>query len=98
MLLHIYAQGRVGPYDVAPVGLSQGGLSEALGISQSSIAKVLQRLVAARALAVSRRHVSGESRRLLVYELTPLGEALARDLRRSERPGPGAATPTGGKD
>lgn len=97
VLLHLYAQGRVGLNDVAPRGLSQGGLSEALGTSQSSIAKVLQRLVAAGVLTVSRRHVSGEGRRLLVYELTPLGEALARDLRRSDRPGPGSGDPTRGR-
>jgi len=83
----------MGPNDVAPVGLSQTGLSEALGATQSSIAKVLQRLVAAGVLTVSRRHVSGQGRRLLVYELTPLGEALARDLRRSQHPGPGAPPP-----
>jgi DNA-binding MarR family transcriptional regulator len=82
VILHILGQGRVGPNELAPVGLSQAGIGDALGVRQSSVAKALARLVAAGVLMVSRRHVEHQVRRLKVYELTPLGEALARDLRR----------------
>lgn len=70
-------------------------MSEALSVPQGAIAKALQRLGAAGVFEVDRRHVSHQARRLLVYQLTPLGEALARDLRRTVRPllgtGPGGA-------
>ena len=87
VILHIVAQGRPLPGDVAPFGLSQAGIGEALDLTQSSLAKTLGRLVAAGVLTVERRHVRHQDRRLKVYELTPLGESLARDLRRrSVRP------------
>jgi DNA-binding MarR family transcriptional regulator len=82
VILHILGQGRIGPNELAPVGLSQGGIGDALHVRQSSVAKSLARLEAAGVLVVSRRHVEHQVRRLKVYELTPLGEALARDLRR----------------
>jgi DNA-binding MarR family transcriptional regulator len=82
VILHILRQGRLGPNELSPVGLSQAGIGAALGIRQSSLAKALARLVAAGVLSVGRRHVEHQVRRLKVYELTPLGEALARDLRR----------------
>jgi DNA-binding MarR family transcriptional regulator len=87
IVLHVYAQGRIARDDVAPSGLCQAGMSEALDEPQTHLAKPLARLVAGGVLLVDRRHVSGKSRRLLVYTLTPLGEALARDLRRSLAPG-----------
>ncbi|MCI4372191.1 MAG: hypothetical protein L3K02_00885 [Thermoplasmata archaeon] len=92
LVLHIYAQGRPTEY-VAPASLSQAGMGAALGEPQNHLAKALARLVAGGVLVVARRHVSGSSRRLLVYSLTPLGEALARDLRRASSPGPAPATP-----
>ncbi|MFI5414459.1 MAG: winged helix DNA-binding protein [Candidatus Lutacidiplasmatales archaeon] len=82
VILHVMAQGRLAPGEVAPFGLSQAGLCEALDLTQSSLAKTLGRLVAAGVLTVGRRHVEHQDRRLKVYELTPLGESLARDLRR----------------
>ena len=88
VILHILRQGRLGPGELAPIGLSQTGIGEALGLRQSALAKALARLVAAGVLVVSRRHVERQSRRLKVYELTPLGEALARDLRRRNSPPP----------
>ena len=84
----MFAQGRLARDAVAPVGLCQTGMSDALGEPQTHLAKPLARLVAAGVLVVDRRHVSGKARRLLVYTLTPLGEALARDLRRTTMPGP----------
>jgi len=85
IIQHVYAQGRPTEY-VAPAPLCQSGMSEALGAPQNHLAKALARLVAGGVLTVSRRHVTGGSRRVLVYSLTPLGEALARDLRKSPRP------------
>jgi len=83
VVLQIYRQGALGPHEVAPVELCQLGLVGSLGVRQSALTKVLTRLVAAGVLATDRRHVEGQPRRLKVYQLTPLGESLARDLRRS---------------
>jgi DNA-binding PadR family transcriptional regulator len=82
VILHVMSQGRLPPGEVAPFGLSQAGMGRALEVTQSALAKTLARLVAGGVLTVGRRHVKGEDRRLKVYELTPLGESLARDLRR----------------
>jgi DNA-binding PadR family transcriptional regulator len=92
IILHIQAQGRPTSEYVAAFALSQAGMGEALGQPQNHLAKALARLVAGGVLTVDRRHVSGKPRRLLVYHLTPLGEALARDLRRSVA-APQAPTP-----
>jgi DNA-binding MarR family transcriptional regulator len=78
---HLRRQPRTGPYDIAPAGMSQAGMVEALGASQSAVAKVVRRLVASGVLLESREHVQGAPTRLKVYRLTPLGEALARDIR-----------------
>jgi hypothetical protein len=82
VILHIARLGRVGADEVAPSGSSQKGMSGELGVRQGTLTKVLQRLVAAGALTVDRRHVAGSDRRLKVYRLTELGESIARDLRR----------------
>jgi DNA-binding MarR family transcriptional regulator len=95
VILHVLSQGRLAPGEVAPVGLSQAGIGAALGLRQSSLAKALARLVAAGVLRVERRHVERQARRLKVYELTPLGESLARDLRRRAAP---PATPAPSRD
>jgi DNA-binding MarR family transcriptional regulator len=92
IILHVYAQGRPAEY-VAPAALSQAGMGEVLGEPQTHLSKALARLVAGGVLTVERRHVSGGSRRLLVYTLTPLGEALARDMRRAVSPRATAAAP-----
>jgi len=68
-------------------------MSEALDEPQNHLAKALARLVAGGVMTVNRRHVSGNPRRLLVYTLTPLGEALARDLRRAGAAKPANAPP-----
>lgn len=94
VLVHLASLGRLGPHEVAPEGFTQRGMSERLGIRQGSLTKVVTRLVAAGALEVDRRHVEGASQRLKVYRLTPLGEAVARDVRR--RRGPGGAPPIAG--
>jgi DNA-binding MarR family transcriptional regulator len=92
IVLHVYAQGRPTDY-LAPASLSQGGMSKALGVPQNHLANALARLEAGGVLIVSRRHVSGGSRRVQVYTLTPLGEALARDLRKLAPPGDPPAVP-----
>jgi len=87
VVLHLARLGRIRPDEVAPPGATQAGMTEALGVRQSSLTKVLARLVAGGALSEGRGHVQGAPRRLKVYRLTALGEAIARDLR---RPPPGA--------
>ncbi|MGI0053185.1 MAG: hypothetical protein ACREC5_08795 [Thermoplasmata archaeon] len=57
-----------------------------LSVEQSQLTRVLARLISAGVLTESRRHVRGEGRRLKDYQLTPLGESLAREIDRAERP------------
>ena len=86
LVLHIYRQGALGPHEVAPLELCQLGMTQTLGVRQTALTKVLTRLVAAGVLDEERRHVRGQPRRLKTYQLTPLGESLARDLRRHALP------------
>ncbi|MCI4349031.1 MAG: helix-turn-helix transcriptional regulator [Thermoplasmata archaeon] len=81
VLLHIARQGRVGPSEIPPWSLSQGGMVEGLAISQGALTGALARLVSAGILEVERGHVRGHDRRVKVYRLTPKGEQLVRDLR-----------------
>lgn len=80
VILHLAQQGWLGEDEVASVPFTQGGMSEALGIPQTSLTNVLRRLMAAGVLTQDVRHVRGRDRRLKVYRLTPRGQALARDL------------------
>jgi DNA-binding PadR family transcriptional regulator len=57
-------------------------MMSALDSSQSALGKVLRRMVTAGVLTVRRGHVQGERLRLKIYVLTPLGETLARDMKR----------------
>ncbi len=82
VILHIYMQGRLSPGEIAPFDLCQRGMTERLSVSQGSLTKSLQRLRVAGVVVDDRRHVAGMQRRLKVYRLSPLGETLARDLRR----------------
>ena len=81
VIVHLASLGRLANDDVAKRGYTQGGIVDALGIPQGTIAKVLDRLEAADVVETSTRHVSGEPRRLKVYRLTALGESVARELR-----------------
>jgi DNA-binding MarR family transcriptional regulator len=81
VILHLSRLGRLGPDDLAKVGSTQQGIALALGVSQGSLVRVLQRLVAGEMLTVERRHVANVNRRLKVYCLTGRGESAARDLR-----------------
>jgi DNA-binding MarR family transcriptional regulator len=81
VILHVYAQGTLAPGEVAPPGLCQAGMVEALGIPQTGLAAVLRRLEAAEVLTTERGHVRGHDRRLKIYRLSPRGLELARELR-----------------
>ena len=91
VVLHLSTQGVLGPHDVASLGFTQPGISQALGIRQNALTNVLRRLVAAGVIVEDVRHVQGQPRRLKVYQLTPRGDALGRELRhpRAPRPLPG---------
>ena len=82
VLLHLGGQGRLGPDEVAPAGLTQAGMAQALGVRQNSLTNVLRRFVASGVLTQDVRHVRGRPRRLRVYRLTARGEELYQDVRR----------------
>lgn len=81
VILHVYAQGDLPPGAVAPPGLCQAGMVEALGIPQAGLAAVLRRLEAAGMFQTERGHVRGRDRRLKVYRLSSRGVELAQELR-----------------
>jgi len=81
VILHIGRQGRIGPDEVAPPGLTQAGMAQALGVGQNSLTNVLRRLAAAGILDQDVRHVKGRPRRLRVYRFSTRGELLYRELR-----------------
>ncbi|MCI4339677.1 MAG: hypothetical protein L3K06_00790 [Thermoplasmata archaeon] len=85
VILHVYAQGVLPPGEVAPPGLCQGGMIEALGIPQAGLAAVLRRLEAAEILTTERGHVRGRDRRVKIYRLSARGLQLARELRSRPR-------------
>jgi DNA-binding PadR family transcriptional regulator len=85
VILHLSRLGRLGPDEVAELGSTQRGMSEALGTRQGTLVRVLQGLESAGVLTVDRRHVAGVNHRLKVYRLTSRGEALSRDARRSRK-------------
>lgn len=97
VLAHLGSLGRLGNDEVARREFTQEGIADALGVRQGNASKVLARLVAAGALSVDRRHVSGIDRRRNVYRLTALGESVARDLRRPRRPSARPRPPTSGE-
>jgi DNA-binding MarR family transcriptional regulator len=81
VILHVFAQGTLPPGAIAPLGLSQAGIGQGLGIPQAGLAAVLRRLEAAGVLVGERAHVQGRDRRLKVYRLTARGLELAKELR-----------------
>jgi DNA-binding MarR family transcriptional regulator len=93
VLQHLFAQARLGAGVVPPWEMTQAGMVQSLGVSQSALAKVLRRLVLGGVLAEERQHARGVPYRVKVYRLTPLGELLARDLqRKSESQSTGKAS------
>jgi DNA-binding MarR family transcriptional regulator len=84
VVAHLHGLGRFGLDDVAPIGATQKGMTTVLQVRQGTLVRVLQGLESAGVLTVERRHVSGVNNRLKVYQLTPRGESIARDVRRAE--------------
>lgn len=66
---------------VAPFTATQDGLASRLSVTQGAVSKVLRHLRAAGVIRRDRGHVAGFGRRVLVYSLTPRGEALVRAYR-----------------
>lgn len=98
IVVHLSQQGRLGPDEVATVGFTQGGISRALGVPQTSLTNVLRRLEAGGLVTVDTRHVRGQPRRLKIYRLTARGEELARELRHPP-PNSGSSPPfVGGRE
>ena len=82
IVLHLDRYDR-SPFDgLAPLELCQQGMVERLGVTQSALTKVLQRLAAAQVLVETTEHVAGQSRRRKVYRLSTVGRLLAKDIRR----------------
>jgi DNA-binding transcriptional ArsR family regulator len=86
LLVHLATQGTLGPYDVAPAGMTQAGIGTAIGVRQNALTNVLRRLADAGLIEADVRHVQGQPRRLKVYRLTPRGQILARELRQRRPP------------
>lgn len=82
ILVYLLAKPRVDPRQVAPKEITQGGMATALNKPQSAFAKAVSRLEAAELLTSQSRYIAGGPRRLKAYQLTPLGESVAQDLRR----------------
>lgn len=94
LVAHLYSLGRLGPDQVAPIGHTQQGMVRALEARQGSVARALSRLEAAHVVEVDRRHVAGAPRRLNVYRLTSLGEAVARNVQKAPKGSPSAPART----
>lgn len=86
IVVHLSTLGRLMDDEVARMGFTQAGIMDALGLRQGTLAKALARLEAAEIVRSDRRHVTGMPRRLKVYRLTPLGDSLAKSLRRRGAP------------
>lgn len=86
VVIHIASQGRLYDDEVATPAFTQAGMAAALRVGQSPLSNILRRLVLGGVLVQDVRHVRGRPKRLRVYRLTAMGEALAVELRRRERP------------
>jgi DNA-binding MarR family transcriptional regulator len=81
VVVHLGTLGRLLPDEVARPERTQQGITDLLSCPQSTLSRVLNRLVASGVLERERRHVRGLDRRVYAYTLTPRGEELARELR-----------------
>lgn len=91
-LLQLPRAGPPGPPSRGPSPTSLVGLSGALGVPPSSLARVLARLVAGGAVLEVPGAATEVASRSTGYRLTPLGARLAAELRRAgfgPEPGPG---------
>jgi CRP-like cAMP-binding protein len=80
ILLHLSRLRRLEVGESAPEGRTQAGIAATLGSSRASVTQALQSLEDGGAVRVARGHVEGRVRRLKVYELTSIGEALVRHI------------------
>ncbi|MCI4331505.1 MAG: PKD domain-containing protein [Thermoplasmata archaeon] len=80
VLVHLFWFGTDEATGVGRIEATQLGLARAMGVRQHTVSKVLSRLVDGGALETTTRHVSGASRRVKVYSLTPRGRNLAVGL------------------
>lgn len=78
LLVHIAKQPRLHREDNGLQHLTQEGMAQVLRTTPASVSHALGRLTMGGLLFATRRHVSGRSRRVRVYELTPEGEGMAR--------------------
>ena len=83
ILLHLSRQPRFDPREAHPPTVTQEGIAKALGATQPAVSNALRRLVDGGAVRVERSHVLRKLARLKVYQLTPHGESLARQIRQS---------------
>ncbi|MCI4318423.1 MAG: hypothetical protein L3J96_07785, partial [Thermoplasmata archaeon] len=90
VVLHLAAQGRLYDDEIATTAFTQAGMAERLSVGQSPLSNVLRRLVIGGVLTQDVRHVRTRPKRLRVYRLTSMGEALATEIRRQNatRAGP----------
>jgi tetratricopeptide (TPR) repeat protein len=72
---HGGTDGAFGPNDVAPVALTQKGLSDGLGLPRDRFSMTLKRLSEGGTVTVQTHSVKGETRKMKVYLLTKSGEA-----------------------
>jgi len=80
IVVRMAQEGRLVPSGLVPRARTQQGLAEEFDTTQGAVSKVLARLVSAGAMVEERRFVQGDGRRFKVYDLTRLGERLARDI------------------
>ena len=84
VIMHLYHLGVVERYESFSSGWTQSGIAQAFGLRQNHVSNIVRRLVAAGVLTVQTTHVPGFSRRVKVYQLTPLGDSLARRIEHPE--------------
>lgn len=84
IVVHLSLQGRLYDDEIATPAFTQAGMADALGVGQSPLSNTLRRLVLGGVLSQDVRHVRGRPKRLKVYRLTSMGEALAAELRRRD--------------
>jgi DNA-binding MarR family transcriptional regulator len=81
VVFHLLDQPRHAEGESVSPSITQAGMVEELGSTQSAIGKALRKLVIAGMIEVRLSHVSGRDRRLKAYSLSPQGYRLARELR-----------------
>lgn len=98
VVLHLFAQPRLGLDDTATVSFTQAGMTDELGVPQSLLSNVLRRLIFSGLLSAEVRHVQGSRRRLNVYQLTSKGEHYAARLREKYAAAPASPEPEADAD